>query len=112
MNARSWLAPGFDLQGPLRRVDDIDGTAARFRAFVRAHGAPASAVVNYLGRERVRVVLVAGDGAFTDAVVSSPASAEQVCGAAGVTVESWNRALNARMTTTPADRRRMAGTGR
>ena len=112
LNLRGLLKPGFDIQGPLHRVDDLDGTAERFRAFAAEHGGPATAVVNYLGRERARVVLVGGDGIFTDAVLSSVAAAESVCAAAGVTVESWNRELNGRVRTTPADRRRMAGTGR
>ena len=112
MNVRALLKPGFDVQGPLHRVDDVLGTIARFKAFTAANGGSGSGVVNYVGRERARIVVVAADGVFTDAVVSSVEVGEQICVSAGLTVESWNRELNARITTSPADRVKMAGTGR
>ncbi|MTD13762.1 hypothetical protein GIS00_07370 [Nakamurella sp. YIM 132087] len=82
---------------------------ARFREFVQAHGAPGVGVVQYLGRSGARVVVVAADGLFTDAVVPNEAAAADLCEQAGVEVEDWSRELTARITLSPADRLKMAG---
>ena len=85
----------------------------RLRAFVTAHGGPATAVIGYLGRSGARIVVVAGDGAFGDAIVSGIEAGAAVCEQAGIPVaDSWDRELSARITPSPADRQRMAGTGR
>ena len=46
------------------------------RKFVKAHGKPAHAVVENIGRAGARVVLVAADGALGDVVVPSVATGE------------------------------------
>lgn len=94
------------LGNEVRRVGD------RFRSFVGAHGGSGSAVVQYLGRPGFRIVVVAADGTFADAVVSDRERADGVCAAAGVPVENWSRELSARVRISAGDRTRMAGTGR
>ena len=85
----------------------------RLRAFVTAHGGPATAVIGYLGRSGARIVVVAGDGAFGDAIVSGIEAGAAVCERAGIPVaDGWDRELSAQITPSPADRQRMAGTGR
>ena len=69
-------------------------------------------MADYLGRPGYRIVVVADDGAFADAVVSDRASVEAVCATAGVEVSDWTREVTSRMTVSHADRLRMAGTGR
>lgn len=71
-----------------------------------------TATVDHLGRSGARIVIVAGDGRYGDAVVSSVPVAHEVCRRAGVTVGEWDRALTGRITPTPDDWRRMAGSGR
>ena len=85
----------------------------RLRAFVAEHPGPATAVVSYLGRSGARVVVVAGDGAFGDAIVTGIEAGATVCAQAGIPVaDGWDRELSARIAPSPADRERMAGTGR
>ena len=85
----------------------------RLRAFVTEHSGPTTAVISYLGRSGARIVVVAGDGAFGDAIVSGFEAGAAVCEQAGIPVaDGWDRELSARITPSPADRERMAGTGR
>jgi len=85
----------------------------RLRDFVAGHTGAGSAVINYLGRNGARIVVVADDGAFGDAVVSGVVAAAEVCRQAGIPVaDGWDRELSAKISPSPADRRRMAGTGR
>jgi len=85
----------------------------RLREFVAGHTGTGTAVINYLGRPGARIVVVADDGAFGDAVVSGVAAAAEVCRQAGIPVaDDWDRELSAKIAPSPADRRRMAGTGR
>lgn len=87
--------------------------ADRLRAFVAAHGGTGAAVVEPIGRVGVRIVLVAEDGAYADAVAPDTDTATAMCERAGVVVaDGWSRELSASVTPSAADRRRMAGTGR
>lgn len=87
--------------------------ADRLRAFVAAHGGAGEAVVEPIGRVGVRVVVVAADGTYGDAVVASADTAAAMCLRAGIAVaDGWTRELSASVAPGPADRRRMAGTGR
>lgn len=87
--------------------------ASRLRAFVAAHGGSAQAVVEPIGRVGVRIVVVAADGSYGDAVVASAETAAALCERAGIAVvDGWTRDLSASVSPSPADRRRMAGTGR
>jgi hypothetical protein len=95
---------------------ELSGTDAasvkRLRDFVAGHSG-GTAVINYLGRPGARIVVVADDGAYGDAVVSGVVAAAEVCRQAGIPVaEGWDRELWAKISPSPADRRRMAGTGR
>ena len=86
---------------------------AHLRDFVAAHGGQGVAVINYLGRVGARIVVVADDGAFGDAVASSVQVGAEICAQAGIPVaDGWNRELSGRATPSPQDRQRMAGTGR
>lgn len=78
------------------------------REFAAGHGGDAVAVVEHLGRVGARIVVVAPDGEFGDAVARSVAAAEAACRQAGIAVQDWDRDLTARITPTPADRLRMA----
>jgi hypothetical protein len=95
-------------------LSDADARhARRLRAFVAAHGGAGEAVIEPIGRVGVRIVVVAADGAYGDAVTSSAESAAAICDRAGIGVaDGWTRELGASVSPSPADRRRMAGTGR
>lgn len=85
----------------------------RLRGFVADHGGKGTAVVTYMGRSGARIVVVAGDGAFGDAIVSGVEAGVGACEQAGIPVaDGWDRELSAQITPSPADRERMAGTGR
>jgi hypothetical protein len=80
------------------------------RSFASAHGGSATAVVEYVGRGRVRIVLVGADGIWGDEVVDSVETAKAAAEAAGLTVaDSWGRELTAAVKTEPEHRLRMAG---
>ena len=97
---------------PVAPAPDHTRVVARLRAFVAEHGGPGSAVVAYLGRPGARIVVVAADGLFADAVVPDLVQAGEICTAAGIPVGEWDRELTSRITLSHADRVRMAGTGR
>lgn len=85
----------------------------RLRAFVTEHTGPARAVITYMGRRGARIVVVAADGSFGDAIVSGLKAGARVCEQAGIQVaDGWDRELSAQITPSAADRERMAGTGR
>ena len=83
------------------------------RGFVTEHTGPATAVITYMGRSGARIVVVAGDGAFGDAIVSGIEAGAAVCDQAGIPMaDGWDRQLSAQLAPSAADRERMAGTGR
>lgn len=90
---------------------DIKRAVIRFTALAGAHGAGTVALAN-MGRRGVRIVFVAGDGTYGDAIVPSPAAAEQVCAEGGWDISGWDVATSKRIQPSDLDRRRMAGTGR
>jgi hypothetical protein len=80
------------------------------KSFVSAHGGSATAVIEYVGRARVRIVVVGADGIWGDEVVSDMDTARAAADAAGLTVkDSWDRELTASIRTDEAHRLRMAG---
>jgi hypothetical protein len=97
------------LTGPAAAMPEV---AARLSSFVAAHGGTGTAVCNHLGRRGVRIVVIAADGRFADAVVPDLQVAAATCSAAGLPVGEWDRELTNRVTVSAADRRRMAGSGR
>ncbi len=99
-------------QGAENSADERGKVADRLRKFVAAHGGSGSAVLSPLGRPGVRIVVVAADGRYADAVVSSAELASSVCESAGLQVTDWDRDLTSRVVVTAGDRQRMAGTGR
>ena len=85
----------------------------RLRDFLSGHDGKGVAVISYIGRVGARIVVVADDGAYGDAVASSVDVANEICSQAGITVaDGWTRELSAKITPSAEDRRRMAGTGR
>ncbi len=91
----------------------MSGQAERLRSFVGAHGGSGEVVVEPIGRAGVRIVVVAVDGAYCDAIAPSADAAATICEKAGIAVaDGWTRDLSATVSPSPADRRRMAGTGR
>lgn len=90
---------------------DVDAVA-HLRAFVADHGGHAVAIVQYVGRSGARIVAIAPDGAFGDAMTSSVEAGSEVCRRVGLPVRTWDRELTSLITPSPADRVRMAGTGR
>jgi hypothetical protein len=85
----------------------------RLRDFLAGHDGDGVAVITYLGRVGARIVVVADDGAYGDAIASSVEAATDICSHAGITVaDGWTRELSAKITPSAEDRRRMAGTGR
>jgi hypothetical protein len=80
------------------------------KSFAAAHGGSGTAVVEYVGRERVRLVVVGTDGVWGDEVVPSIEVGRAAAEAAGLTVkDEWDRELTAAVKTTQEDRLRMAG---
>ncbi|MEP6562646.1 MAG: hypothetical protein ABJD68_16420 [Nakamurella sp.] len=85
----------------------------RLREFLAGHPGRGTAVINYVGRPGARIVVVAEDGAFADAVATGVVAATEICRQAGLAVaDGWDRELSAKIAPSTADRRRMAGTGR
>ena len=89
-----------------------DAAVARLRGFLADHGGPGSATVHYLGRSGARLVVVAADGRFTDVVLIGMDAAHAVLAALGLTPSEWDRERSAALRIDPADRDRMAGSGR
>jgi hypothetical protein len=90
-----------------------DGDAVgRLRAFAGDHGGVAVAVIENMGRFGARIIVIAPDRAFGDALVSSVEAAREVCVRAGLEVREWDRETTGALTLSPRDRERMAGTGR
>lgn len=81
------------------------------RSFAAERG-KSVAVIAHLGRSGARIVAIGPDGSFGDAVVGSVAAAEEVCRRAGVPTADWDRETSAKLVVSPADRTKMAGTGR
>ncbi len=109
--------PSHDADTPARSEPELtaadEAKVNELRRFVAGHGGPGTAVISYIGRVGARIVVVAGDGAFGDAVVSGIEAGVRVCERAGIPVaEGWDRELSAAIAPSAADRRRMAGTGR
>lgn len=84
----------------------------RLRRFAAEHGGTAVAVIENIGWIGARIIVIAPDRAFGDAVVSSVDAARKVCEHAGFEVKTWDRELSSALTLSHADRERMAGTGR
>ena len=100
-------------EGPAALSPHDREQVGRLRGFVTEHTGPATAVIAYTGRSGARIVVVAGDGAFGDAIVSGIEAGAAVCEQAGIPMaDGWDRQLSAQLAPSAADRERMAGTGR
>lgn len=84
---------------------------AAVNRFVAAHGGSASAVVQGVGRDQVRITLVGADGNLGDVLVRDAETAAAVVEASGATTGQWDRELSASVRLTRANRLRMASGG-
>ncbi|WP_067657103.1 hypothetical protein [Nocardia harenae] len=95
-------------EAPAKVPDEI---VKSVRAFVAGHGGSATAVLQSLGTEGVRVTLVGGDGVLGDRVVGSHAVAaalvERVDGLTAA--EEWDRELSSAATPRRGHYAKMAG---
>ncbi|UZJ26175.1 hypothetical protein RHODO2019_07120 [Rhodococcus antarcticus] len=87
---------------PARAVAAVD-------RFVAAHGEAASAVVEGVSCDKVRITLVGADGNLGDVIVRDAATAAAVVEASTATGAEWDRELSGSVTLTRANRARMAG---
>jgi hypothetical protein len=86
---------------------------AAARRFVAAHGKPAKAVVENIGRAGARVVLIGADGALGDVVVPGPATGEALIESVeDLEPATWDAETVNATAIGPEHRRRMAGPGR
>lgn len=81
------------------------------RGFVAEHGGSATAVLQPVGRQGVRVTLVGADGVLGDRMVADLAVAQALVDAvAGLTAaEEWDRDLSSRATPRTGHWAKMAG---
>jgi hypothetical protein len=115
--------PASPLPGP---HEDEEDAASRYQALVKRsvkravkrlstvaeeHGGGSVALAR-TGSRGVRIVFVAGDGTFGDAMVPSIEAAEEVCQTGGWEITGWDVATVQRIAPSRADRIRMQGTGR
>ncbi|RZS43324.1 hypothetical protein EV193_102303 [Herbihabitans rhizosphaerae] len=78
-------------------------------AFVAAHGKPARAVVENIGRAGARVVLVGADGVLGDVIVPTPELGETLVEkVAGLELSAWDPETTAAAQIGAAHRRKMA----
>ncbi|WP_406287618.1 hypothetical protein [Embleya sp. NBC_00896] len=83
--------------------------AKNIRRFTGAHGGGGDAVVEYMGRDATRIVLVGTDGAWGDQVARSPELARRAIEQAGVTLhEEFPNELAAKVRTSNYEWSRMA----
>lgn len=109
-------APGEDIDDAVARHEAqvkraMKRAVKRFRSLSDRHGEGTVALAN-MGSRGVRMVFVAGDGTWGDVVVPNAAAADHVCAEGGWTISGWDAATARRIQPSPADRRRMVGTGR
>jgi hypothetical protein len=80
------------------------------KSFAARHGG-ATAVLEYVGRRGVRVVLVGADGSWGDHLAADVEAASVACGRAGIAVvEGWGRELTESVRVPAAERRAMGAT--
>lgn len=79
--------------------------------FVAAHGGTASAVVQGVTRDQVRITLVGADGNLGDVMVRDAETAAAVVEASRATTAQWDRELSGSVRLTQANRMRMARGG-
>jgi hypothetical protein len=96
---------------PDARVErQVRRISKHIRRFTDAHGGGGDAVVEYVGRDATRIVLVGKDGAWGDQVVRDPDIARLAIAQAGVTLhEEFPNDLAATVRTTKYEWSRMAG---
>ncbi|GGL93980.1 hypothetical protein [Nakamurella endophytica] len=105
---RAFGAPDRD---PRARAKVVAKAVAAVRRLLGDAGA-GRAVLEPVGRTGVRLVVVAADGRWGDAVLPDEATGREVCAELGIEPGEWDRDLSSALVTTPADRRRMAGSRR
>ncbi|MFD4292420.1 hypothetical protein ACFWPA_01510 [Rhodococcus sp. NPDC058505] len=85
-------------------------TVTAVRKFVAEHGGSATAVVQPIGLDGVRITLVGADGVLGDQVVDDLATAKAVvAGVDGVTASGWERSVTSIVTPRVGHWQKMAG---
>lgn len=80
------------------------------RNFVAAHGGAATAVIQPIGLDGVRITLVGADGVLGDQVVEDIATADAVVAQVeGVTTSGWERSVTSVVTPRAGHWQKMAG---
>ena len=90
---------------------NVDAAHAALSKVAEEHGGGSVALAR-TGSRGVRIVFVAGDGTFGDAMVPSVEAAEEVCETGGWEITGWDVATVQRIAPSRADRIGMRGTGR
>ena len=108
--------PGEDIEDAVTRYQaqlrrSVKRAVKKFKRLSDQHGGGSVALAN-MGSRGVRLLFVAADGTFGDAIVPAAAAADDVCGTGGWDISGWDNATVARIEPSAVDRRRMAGTGR
>lgn len=85
-------------------------TVTAVRKFVAEHGGSATAVVQPIGLDGVRITLVGADGILGDQVVADLAAAKAVVAAVdGLGASGWERAVTSIVTPRDGHWKKMAG---
>lgn len=96
-------------QGPVKNPSRTRAAVAAVDAFVEAHGGAASAVVQGVSVDQVRITLVGADGNLGDVLVRTAEVAAEVVEASRAAAAEWDRELSGSVTLTRANRMGMAG---
>ena len=91
-------------RGGGRQDADVRARVAKFAA---RYGDGVLAVVNQVGRSGARIVLIAPNGEFGDALASSLQAGRQICRDAGIEVRDWDRETTGLLAPSRVDRVRM-----
>ncbi len=102
-------APDADEQARRRLAGRDAEAVSRLRRFIAQNGDGSVGVIEHLGRVGARIVMIAPDGQFGDALARSVSAARQACALAGLPVREWDRELTSLLKPMPADRVRMGG---
>jgi len=95
---------------PPRAGRRVKRLARSINAFAAQHGGSAEGVLQYVGRDATRIVLVGADGAWGDQVAPAYDIAQRAAELAGLTLhDSFEGELALRVRTSPYEWSRMAG---
>lgn len=92
------------------QAKSVRAAAKHLSAFHAAHGGAGSTFVEYVSSTRTRIVVVAEDGTWGDAVLAGVNAARAAVDRAGLTItEDWDRESSGSVRSSSTDWKRMAG---